>query len=236
MNSSSILLQPAFILQNRKYRDTSLILDVLTRDHGIQSLLVKGVRQKKSKTAGILLAFNLLSVSYTGNRELKLLTHVDLLDDSVRLKGLGLYCGFYINELVGLFLQKEDANTEIFLAYLDCLHQLNVAENIENHLRQFEVKLLNHIGYAVAINNQPPGFSQIDGAKYYDFSELNGVHENIQGVVSGSTLNKLLAEELLDSQGLKEAKQLLRKIIDFYLDGKELKSRRVLAEMLKKLN
>ena len=77
MDETKVFLQPAFILQHRKYRETSLIIDVLTRDFGIVSILAKGVRKKKSKLAGLLLAFTALKISYSGKNELKILTHVE---------------------------------------------------------------------------------------------------------------------------------------------------------------
>jgi DNA repair protein RecO (recombination protein O) len=57
MTETAVYLQPAFILQHRKYRETSLIIDVLTRDFGRLSLVAKGVKKSKSKTAGVLQPF-----------------------------------------------------------------------------------------------------------------------------------------------------------------------------------
>ena len=79
MTDSAVYLQPAFILQQRKFKETSLILDVLTRDFGRVSLLAKGVRKAKSKTAGVLQPFIPLAVSYVGKTELKTLTHVEII-------------------------------------------------------------------------------------------------------------------------------------------------------------
>ena len=45
MTDNTVYLQPAFILQQRKFKETSLIIDVLTRDFGRVSLLAKGVRK-----------------------------------------------------------------------------------------------------------------------------------------------------------------------------------------------
>ena len=94
MTDSVIYLQPGFILQQRKYRETSLIMDVLTRDYGRVSLLAKGVRKAKSKTAGLLQPFIPLTLSYFGRTELKTLTDVELTRPFMPLPGLALYCGF----------------------------------------------------------------------------------------------------------------------------------------------
>ena len=117
LDQSNVLLQPAYILQHRKYRESSLIIDVLTRDFGIVSILARGVRKKKSKTAGLLLAFSALKLSYVGKNELKLLTHVELDSAPIKLTGLSLYCSFYINELIRYFLHKHDPHPEVFAEY-----------------------------------------------------------------------------------------------------------------------
>ena len=53
MTDNLVYLQPAFILKQRQYRETSLIIDVLTQDFGRVPVLAKGVRKVKSKTAGL---------------------------------------------------------------------------------------------------------------------------------------------------------------------------------------
>jgi DNA repair protein RecO (recombination protein O) len=101
MTDNAVYLQPAFILQQRKFRETSLIIDVLTRDFGRISLLAKGVRKAKSKTAGLLQPFIPLTLSYVGKSELKTLTDVEITQPFIQLQGLAVYCGFYVNELIG---------------------------------------------------------------------------------------------------------------------------------------
>ena len=97
MTDQSVSLQPGFILQQRAYRESSVLLEVFTRDHGIVSLVAKGVRKQKSTLAGVLQAFTQLQVSYLGRHELKTLTHAEYVQHFA-LQRLALYCGFYVNE------------------------------------------------------------------------------------------------------------------------------------------
>ena len=106
MTGYMVHLQPGFILQQRPYRETSVLLDVFTRDFGVITLLAKGVRKEKSKTAGLLLPFALLQLSYVDKNELKLLNQVEF-QDVYALERLALYCGFYVNELLQTFLHKQ---------------------------------------------------------------------------------------------------------------------------------
>jgi len=232
MTESAVYLQPAFILQQRKYRETSLIIDALTRDFGRISLLAKGVRKAKSKTAGMLQPFIPLTISYVGKAELKTLTDVELrmIQPISRIKGLALYCGFYINELVGCFLHKYDPHPEVFDAYAECLSRLAEDSCREAALRLFELSLMEHAGYGLQFDyddNEKP----IEALKKYDFNVGQGPVEVLHGPFSGKTLQALSAGELTDPQVLLEAKILMRTVIDVYLQGRQLKSRTVIGKV-----
>jgi len=235
MNDTQVLLQPAYILQHRKYRESSLILDVLTQDYGVISILARGVRKKKSKIAGVLLAFTPLKISFISKSELKLLTHVEAEQSMHELKGLSLYCGFYINELVNCFLHKHDPHPEVFTEYRHCLGLLASNEDTEQVLRFFELNLIEQIGYGIQLTINAATGDFIHPDTMYQFSREQGMMENNKGYISGATLLALEARRLLSDQGLVEAKKLMRQVVDFQLQGKELKSRRVLAKIIKQL-
>jgi Recombinational DNA repair protein (RecF pathway) len=112
--SETVYLQAGFILQSTQYRETSLLLEVLTQDFGKVKLLAKGVRKLKSKTAGVLRPFIPLYFTFTGKTELKLLTHTEIATTFTELNGWQLYCGFYINELVIHLLHLYDPYPEVF--------------------------------------------------------------------------------------------------------------------------
>ncbi|MCX7102248.1 MAG: recombination protein O N-terminal domain-containing protein [Methylobacter sp.] len=248
MTETTVYLQPAFILQQRNYRETSLIIDVITRDFGWISILAKGVRTAKSKTAGMLQPFIPLVVSYAGKGELKILTDaerypislqvcqlhnfsVDKIQSFKELKGLGIYCGFYLNELIVCFLHKYDPHPEVFDDYRDCLFCLANCVNLEAALRLFELKLLECTGYGLQFDLDSLGKS-VDPLKKYQYIVGQGAIETREGYLSGSTLLALNKQILTDSQVLSEAKTLMRRVIDFYLQGKPLKSRAVISKIM----
>lgn len=235
MNDSLVQLQPAFILQHKKYRETSLILDVLTRDYGIVSVLAKGVRKKKSKMAGVLLGFTALKLSYFGKNELKVLTYAELESTHIQLKGLSLYCGFYINELISSFLPKYDPYPEVFFEYQRSLQLLADSKEVEEILRFFELNLLEKLGYGLQLTMQANNEALVNPLNKYHFSGEVGMVESPEGYVYGRTLLAMDAREQLDKQALSEAKKLMRRVIDFLLEGKELKSRAVLAKIIVKI-
>ncbi len=247
MTESAVYLQPAFILQQRKYRETSLIIDALTRDFGRISLLAKGVRKAKSKTAGILQPFIPLTISYVGKAELKTLVDVerracsrqacgihtipgDMSQPFSDIKGLALYCGFYINELVGCFLHKYDPHPEVFSYYGECLSALADGSGMEAALRLFELNLLECAGYGLQLEYDE-NEKAVESFKKYDFNVGQGPVEAVNGQITGKTLQALSARKLTDPQVLSEAKLLMRTVIDVYLQGKPLKSRAVINKV-----
>jgi DNA repair protein RecO (recombination protein O) len=226
MSDYKILLQPAYILHQRKYRETSLILDVLTEDFGIIPLLAKGVRKAKSKTMAILQPFLPLAVSYLGKSDLKTLTHAEIIAPAPVLNGSALFCGLYLNELVKHFLHPYDPYSAVFNHYRQCLQQLsNINENREVTLRLFELSLLETIGYGLPLDFDCNNDSSIDSHKRYQFLVTRGAFEAQDGQFSGATLIALRNKKLDNRLVLAEAKILMRKVIDHHLGDKTLHSR-----------
>jgi len=234
-HSTAVHTQPAFILKSRRYRETSLIVDLLTRDFGRVSVLAKGVRQVKSKTAGLLQPFVPLLVSFTGKSDLKTLTQVELNDPNLMLKGLSIYSGFYINELIMHFLFYSDPHPQVFEDYRQCLNSLKQPE-IEQALRLFELNLLENVGYGLqllhdVVNNKP-----VEEGKTYQFRADQGPVESANAAFSGLTLRAIQARKFNDKKILKESKKLMRTVIDYHLQGRKLQSRAMIAEVCKHIN
>jgi len=242
MTETSVYLQPAFILQQRKFRETSLIIDVLTRDYGRISLLAKSVRKARSRTAGLLQPFVPLLISYVGKAELKILSDIEIIPNAIELKGLALYCGFYVNELIGFFLHQYDPHPEVFRDYADCLSRLSVEgeqlsnnSKIEAALRLFEFKLMVNTGYGLQLEHDYRHEKPVDPLKKYVFDVEQGPVEAVDGCFSGRTLLAVSSGEFSDPQVLTEAKTLMRTVINVHLQGKSLKSRAVINQIIKNL-
>lgn len=234
MDESAVYLQPAFILQQRPYRESSALLEVFTCDYGLLTILAKGVRKPKSKLAGILQPFGLLRLSYLNKHELKVLTQTELAA-GYPLQGLGLYCAFYVNELLQRFLHKHDPHPQLFDCYRTCLEGLLDKGRVEQTLRYFELDLLEEAGYGIRTDivmaDEHPGA----GGQRYGFQPDAGLVEDGEGPFSAEMLCALFARQPLQGQALAEAKKLMRQMLDEHLQGRPLKSREVLAKMMKYL-
>lgn len=234
MQDYSVLLQPAYIVRQRNYKENSLLIDAFTLDHGLVSLLARGVKKNKSSTAGILMPFKALRISFQGREELKLLIGSEL-TGVINLTGLSLFCGYYVNELLVQFVHKYDPHPELFRVYQRCLAELAVANDFEGLLRQFELQLLELVGYGLVLDIDAGDGGSVEAQELYRYQTGLGLVSSGQGYITGATLLALHRQQKLDKPSLLQAKRLMRIVIDDHLQGKQLKSRAVLASVIKYL-
>ena len=226
---------PAFILHQRPYRETSLLLDVFSEQYGRVSLVAKGVRQKKRSQAGILQLYQPLALSWVGRGDLYTMTSAEALSARYRLTAEAALCGLYINELMVKLLPANVPEPDVFNAYKTALSGLQEAENTEIILRLFEKRLLLHLGYGLVLDREAETGTLINEASHYTYQADAGLRlaqENTtEYIISGRSLLHLSSEDGFDKQSLKEIKQLMRSVIHFYLGGKPLHSRQLFAEL-----
>ena len=222
-----IELQEGFVLSRKPYRETSLLVEILSRDHGKVALVAKGARGKRAKWVGLVQPFNLLSLSWIGRSDLQTLTGVEWLGPVLRLDATRLYCGLYLNELVSRFLHRHDPHPRLFSSYAESLKALAAEANIERTLRLFELTLLNEVGYGLQLEYEAEGGKNIEPDKHYTYILEQGPVEAAvsDDTISGATLIGLRQENLENDDVLAEAKRLLRRLIAHHLGGKPLQSR-----------
>src|SRR5690606_4123828 len=99
---------PAFLLHSTPYRETSLVVDLFTRDHGRVAAVAKGAKRPRSALRAVLLQFQPLVATWSGNRELRTLTGAEWTGGLPSPQGDALLCAFYLNELMMRLLPRED--------------------------------------------------------------------------------------------------------------------------------
>ncbi|MGZ8216049.1 DNA repair protein RecO [Methylomagnum sp.] len=222
-----VLLAHAAVLHRRAYQETSLLVDVFAADHGRLRLIAKGARRGRNAQAQLLQPFMPLRLSWAGRGELPTLTAVESAGNALALDGAALFCGFYMNELLLHLLPPHDPSPPVFQLYFDALRQLRGEPSQEKVLRFFELSLLEEIGYGLSLDREARGW-EIDPAKNYSYIPDQGpVESDGPGVdsVRGSTLLGLQRKHLDTPDEWREAKQLMRRVIRYYLNGRALKSR-----------
>jgi DNA repair protein RecO (recombination protein O) len=233
--SRRVQQQPAYILHHRPFRDSSQILDVLSRDHGKLSLVARGSRGAKSRLRGILRPFMPLSMSWFLKSDLGTLTGAEIQGAPLSLTGDALLSGFYVNELLLHFLHRHDPQPGIFDLYAQTVRSLAAAQSIAPCLRRFEIELLRQIGYALNFDHESASQQPLEAQQNYEYRIEQGpvAVSKTEGplVFSGATLAAIGAQEFDDPDTLRAANRLMREVVSFHLGGKELKSRKVLLEI-----
>lgn len=228
--------QAAFILHRRPFRDSSQILDILSRDHGKLALVARGSRSARSKLKGVLRPFMPLSMSWVIKTDLGTLTGAEVRGAPLRLSGDALLSGYYVNELILHLLHRHDPQPEVFDAYAHTIEALAVTDvNVAPNLRIFEMALLRQIGYALNLDHEFGTNAPLVAERHYEYRVEQGpvAVERARGpqVFSGAVLNAIADQRFDDPDTLRAANRLLREVIAFHLGGKDLKSRKVLLEM-----
>lgn len=228
-----VALAPGYILHHRPYRDTSRILEVLTRDHGRLTLFARGVRGAKPRFGGVLQPFELLLLSFQVGREAGQLTGVESAQGAESAPPLppgSLMAGFYLNELLLKLTARHDPVPEVFEDYRRALGGLRRGGGLEAVLRVFEKRLLEAVGYGVDLTSEARTGKAIEAAGCYRFQASQGLIPARRGdaeAVAGSSLLALAREELGEGRTLEDARKVLRAALAERLEGKELTTRKV---------
>jgi DNA repair protein RecO (recombination protein O) len=232
-----ISLEPAFLLHHYPWRDTSRILELLTRAHGRVAVIARASRRANSALGGSLQLFSEMLASWSGRGEMGNLNGAERVKPPAPLAGDRLMSGFYANELLLKLLPRNDPHPVLFDAYATLLGRLvDMHQEPARALRLFEKRLLEELGWGLNLERESGSGAPLDPGRAYRYG-LDGGAEPLDGVAEGTliffgaSLLSLAREELLDPRSLVDARRLLRAALDRCLDGKPLRTREVLLEM-----
>lgn len=138
----------AFLLQAKAWSETSCIATLLSRDYGLIAGIAKGAKRPYSVMRPILSHFQPLSISWSGQGEVKTITHAEF-EGFLALPSRCMMSAWYMNELILRSLAKEDAHPLIFDEYAFALDSLCAGINERSVLRRFEWYLLQENGYGI---------------------------------------------------------------------------------------
>jgi DNA repair protein RecO (recombination protein O) len=145
----------AYVLHRYDWSESSLILDLFTREQGRLAVAAKGAKRPYSQLRGVLLPFQRLTVSLgkaavhdEGASEVQTLRGAEWAGGAAMLTGAALFSGFYLNELLMKLLARHDPHAALFDVYAATLPELAVADEtqVQAALRAFELALLQEIG------------------------------------------------------------------------------------------
>jgi len=228
--------EPAYVLHSRPYRETSVIVETFTRDHGRVALMARGARRPKSALRGILLSFQPLLVSWGGRSELRTLTRAEWHGAYRPLKGQALICGFYLNELLLKLTARDDAHERLFEVYQGTLAALEAGGEPSPVLRQFEMCLLRELGYAVILDRDVEYGEPVARERSYVYVVERGPVRTAgaprTGVeLSGQTLLDMQSGVFTSAATQQQSKLLMRTLINHCLGDQVLHTRQLLRDL-----
>lgn len=250
MAEARVQLQAGFVLHSRAYRDSSLLVDVLTADYGRVSLLAKAQRQTKNRQSKPLYPFSELLLSWQGKSDLKSLIASEAKQIVPPLVGRSLYAGFYVNELLLRILPQYDACPELYIIYrefIESLSDLSQQQALENNqlleplLRKMEFEMLDALGYGVSFEYQGDGADIIKASVLYRLdpeagffpvatTELNAQKQSLSHF-TGEEILAIAHHNYDEPAVLNAAKRLSRLVLGPHIGNRPLKSR----ELFKRL-
>jgi len=231
-----VQLARAYVLHQRPFRDSSLIIEAFTRDYGRMSMFARAARGPRSRFA-VLQPFRALLMSWSGRGEAPQLAAAENAGATLALPAARLMSAFYLNELLLKLLTRHDPFPELFDQYEATLAQLGHASSADVPLRRFEARLLELIGYGLNLATEADTGRPVRENGHYQFRP--GVHGFViaepgcHGAIAGHVLQRLASDAGLQSEtDLRQARALMRAALDHCLDGRELTSRSVARSML----
>ena len=231
--------EPGFILHTIPYRETSLLVDIFTLNHGRLRCVAKGFRKPNNKgIAKTLFPYTEHHFQWQGRGELKTLIQAEPIQAPVFLAQESLFVGLYINELLHKLLHQNDPHQSLYEFYCQLMTQLSSSEIQQPVLRRFEMLLLEELGYGLVLDAEAETGQAVSAESLYYYIPDQGLRlvqdqtaDNLNAF-SGADIIALTQGQLEQQSALRAAKQLTRQVIDFYLDGKELNSRELYRQHL----
>ena len=143
----------AYVLHRYDWSESSLILDLFTREQGRIAVAAKGAKRPFSQLRCVLLPFQRIQVSLgrqafgDDTREVQNLRGAEWTGGGAMLTGAALFNGFYLNELLLKLVARHDPHEGLFDAYAATIAALGVGDSgAQAALRAFEIVLLKEIG------------------------------------------------------------------------------------------
>lgn len=251
MASSRSAPQSAFVLHQWDWSETSLILDLFTREQGRVAAVAKGAKRPYSQLRPVLMPFQRLLVLTTRPKadehaDILLLRSAEYAGAGAALPPSRLFPGFYLNELLMKLLARGDPHPALFDAYADALQALAVAPD-EAPLRAFELLLLRETGVLPELSRTTTTQEVVQPARHYRLSGDSGlvVAAEEAAHLPGSLCLALQAALDADDRpalrracqgGLPVLRVQLRALLHYHLGAPALRTRQLMLDVRRLLD
>ena len=238
--------EPAYVLHRYDWSESSLILEVFTRNHGRIALVAKGAKKPSSNFRPILLPLQPLHMAYGGDAEIRTLKGAEWMGGHVMPTGDALMSGYYINELLLNLLARDDPHPRLFDVYASVVQVIasGHGEALQSALRTFELLLLREIGLLPMLDAQTLTLGGLDGAARYSLVPEGGLRQTGDGDraslsgAQGVSLQASLADRAPFTTTLRacaevmaELKPQLRTLLNYHCGVTTLRTRQMMIDL-----
>ena len=237
----------AFVLHRYDWSETSLILELFTRERGRVVVVAKGAKRPYSQLRPVLLPFQRVNVMLgrpPGDEasEVQLLRSAEWAGGVPCVAGAALFSGFYLNELLLKLLARQDPHPTLFDAYAHTLPSLAGTETPASTaaLRAFELLLLQETGVLPELDRVSHTLAALAPAGHYSLVAEQGLVAEGPDPVDGRTWLALHAALAAGDLGALQAACLgalpalrlqLRGLLQYHLGHVALRTRQVMLEV-----
>jgi DNA repair protein RecO (recombination protein O) len=154
------IIEQGFVLHTVAWRETSLVVELFTRDHGRIAVMAKGARRPRSALRAVLLQFQPIDVAFSGRNELKTLIRAEWRAGVPLPQGRALLIGFYLNELLMRLLAREDPHPRLYDGYVAALEAFDAGRGGAAGARRTDQSVA---GDLTPTANEPVGTDSLAG-------------------------------------------------------------------------
>ena len=231
--------EPAFVLHARAWRETSLLVEVLSSEHGRVGLVARGVQgPRRHVLRAALQPLQSIRFDAVQRGELAQLAAAEAVDAAPLLHGDAAMAAFYINELCLRLAPRQAPQPELHLAYAAARERLRGGDALAWLLRRFERDLLEALGSGFDFGSDGDGVP-IDPAARYRLdpqegplrllSERNATER--RGLATGAALLALAEDRPPAAADLASLRPQMRAVLLHHLGGRGLKSWEMLGDL-----
>lgn len=217
-----------YIIHQRNFKDSSLIVEFFSKECGLIQLIAKGIKKNKSLKSQLQF-FHLLKIQYYGQSQLKTVIALNSIH-STNFNGLiEKTAALYLNELIHYSLIENEQASSLFNGYEKSLSLLGF-QKLTPILRCFEQLILKHNGFEIHIASmsQKEGWFGVD-----DNVGLIIADKNSQKLCTFEDLHHFIKGDKLDRDAQKRVNKIMMRLIDISVSFKRLFSRELLISLTK---
>ena len=242
----SVAALAAFVLHAYDWSESSLIVELFTREAGRVAVAAKGAKRPTSNLRAVLMPFQRIQVAFgrprdEGASEIRNLRTAEWGGGAPIDGSEALLSGFYLNELVMKLLARDDPHPALWDAYAATLPRLG-GEREAAALRAFELVLLAETGHLPDLARETATQQRVEPDRRYTLGPEQGVGASrrddealagadliaLQAALAARDL-KALTEATLHCEGV--LRRQLRAVLAYHLGGAPLRTREAVRDL-----